>query len=859
MLDSKQIKNLGLRFGRALQITIKSATVFTIEHKSVERPIQQSFLLLNNLLKEVGQFTFGFVDNQVLLNNLLTSDPSLQYLETEFLKRGVAAVTFEPGLTVARYTKVIHVLSVAISTIESAGGFLAFIDQNEVDGVRILPAAKNQKKNAQGDTILETDSESYILSKQVTEDKAPRDFLDSIEALLESGCFAPSIRAQVISNVSAQGVDSNGYGVPVEVPKLMVVRDGETVVPEDQAGGGVGTGSGGTDSGGLAFSAAAGQGGGPGLPGQPGMPGFPSAGGSTGVGYAGSTGANSTASGGLRGAGATTAEALGTGSFLDLLQASVQRSLQEEEGNPEKSYASLARILRNTGVDRILARFPEQRQQELKNVSPERLAAEYIEDTALQLAGEKIKAASSSDHKLLLDEEVVHLLARTLQATHMADRLSQKLTKFIQDFAVPPHIQEKIREELQWTSLNNNKKYTKLMELKRYSNIEFRRFLELAKELVKQRDMDRAVALASHYFEFLDDPSVQIESNELSRVPELIRAIPAAQVGFSSAAVKRLDRALQRADLPEFIHFQAANALTLMAQSIAAFENFQDVLAIGTAMETSYQRDREKHKKCCGAGLARLLPSVAIDRILELFLQQKGDSAWSKAAANLLRYAAPASIENVFKRLIGEEDARKRLSLVRLASQLGNGSIEVAHRYLQDERWYVVRNMCGVLTDLKDPDLVEFVAPALRNDDARVQQAALKALVKSRSGQTASVLAAALSKLAPQVLDEALDELMFLKDASAISDVEEFICKNHGAPASLRKAVQVLGVIQDDLALHALSRICRIEEMDQGIRRAALKAIANHRSPLAATLLKEVAGNWGPLAEEARNELERRK
>src|SRR5690348_6428429 len=33
MLDSKQIKTLGLRFARALQTTVKTAGVFTVEHK----------------------------------------------------------------------------------------------------------------------------------------------------------------------------------------------------------------------------------------------------------------------------------------------------------------------------------------------------------------------------------------------------------------------------------------------------------------------------------------------------------------------------------------------------------------------------------------------------------------------------------------------------------------------------------------------------------------------------------------------------------------------------------------------------------------------------------------------------------
>src|SRR5215472_6460361 len=259
MLDGKQIKTLGLRFARALQTTVKTAGVFTIEHKSAERPIQQSFLLLNNLLKEVGQFTFGFVDNQVMLNNLLTTDTALRHLETEFLKRGVAGITFEPGLTMARYRKVVQFLSAPTAAVEAAGGLLAFLDKTEIESVRILPAAKNQKKNEQGDTILETDSESYLLSKQMGDDQASRDFLDSIDALLESGCFDASMRTEVLSDFAIRGMEGDAYGVPMDIPNLVVLKDGQAVGPAtgdssspggDEAGGG----------GGRAMYAAAGQG-----------------------------------------------------------------------------------------------------------------------------------------------------------------------------------------------------------------------------------------------------------------------------------------------------------------------------------------------------------------------------------------------------------------------------------------------------------------------------------------------------------------------------------------------------------------------------------------------------------------------
>lgn len=914
MLDSKQIKTLGLRFARALQTTVKTVGVFTVEHKSAERPIQQSFLLLNNLLKEVGQFTLGFIDNQVMLNNLLTSEPSLHGLETEFLKRGVAAITFEPGLTLGRYTKVIQVLAAKVNDLEATGGLMVFLERNEVDGVRILPAAKNQKKNEHGDTIIDTDSESYILSKQMPEEQAPREFLDAIDSLLESGCFDPAARSEVISTfATGGGMDGAGYGVPIDIPKLEVVKEGEVVAPANEqlnfgglgsgvpgtgtgAGGGYGSGggaggpgtsggfggSGGFGSGGFRGGAVTGSGGGGGhalyaAAGQSGS-GVASVAGAAAIPAgtpSGIPGDSSAAPGSVGGAGSRAGSESGlpglpgfrtksgdpnSSSFLELVDASVTRSLLEEKGNPQKSYASLVRILKNTGVDKVLERFPEEKRDSMRSLTAEQLAMEFMEDTALQIAGEKLQAAATGrSNKILIEEEVVHVLARSLQATHKADRLAQKLTKFIQDYAVPQNIQERIREELQWTSFTASKKYARLMEIKNYSNIEFRRFLELLKELVTQREMDRATGLASHYFDFLDNPNCKIETTELSRAPELIRTIPLAQVGFAAKTAERLGRALQREDLAEFVHFQAANTLTVLAQSIAAFENFADVVTIGTALELSNHRDPERHKKCCAIGLSRLLPAAAVERIIELYLQQRGDSAWTKTATTLLRFAAPGSIENVFSRLIVEEDARNRLSLVRLVSQLGKGSVDVACRYLEDERWYVVRNMCGVLAEIKDPKLVEHIAPALRHPDARVQKATLKALVKSRDPEAATVLAASLTKLAPEILDEALDELMYLRHEGAIADLESFVSGRHGNLASMKKAVQALGSVEDEAAVHALARLFRMEELDGAVRRACLSAVGKHKAEISQKMLEEFAASWGQLTEEAKTELSRRK
>jgi hypothetical protein len=440
----------------------------------------------------------------------------------------------------------------------------------------------------------------------------------------------------------------------------------------------------------------------------------------------------------------------------------------------------------------------------------------------------------------------------------MADRLAQKLTKFIQEFAVPHHVQEKIREELLWSSLNNSKKFARLMEIKHYSAIEFRRLMDLSKEFMTQREVDRATALASHYFDFLDEEGVQVDNTELSRAPELIRNVPLAQVAFASKTAERLGRTLLRQDLSEYVHFLAASALTVLAQSISAFEDFSDVMAIGVSLETSFNRDREKHKKCCGTSLDRLLPAAAIERVIELFLVQRNDSAWGKTAARLLRFAAPGSVDSVFNRLIAETDARNRLALVRLIGQMGSESIAVAYKYLKDERWYVVRNICAALAELKDPDLADHIVPALENPDERVQQAALKALVNSRTMRAGPVLAASLAKLSPKVLDQALDELTFLKHPKTVTSLEEFIRDAGSNPVAARKAVQVLTCIEDDEALYALARLFRTEALDSRIRKLVLTAICKNQSSVAVEVLQELARTRGPLSDEVRTELKSR-
>lgn len=813
MLDTKQLKERGIRFGRSLQMALRTSVMFSPDHPSLTRPLEQSFNALNELLKQTGQLTIGFIDNQVIINSVLTNDPGLAQLEKEFLKRGIAAVTFEPGLTLARYRRIIAVISAPASAVEEAGGIREYLELNEIPGARVVAASRNQKKNEQGDTIIETDSEAYILSKQLAEE-GPRDFMESLDALLESACIDPSALALSGLNVANPNNVGAGYGVPVPVPNLVIDRDSAPGTGSEQFSGGPASGS--TGGGGF---------GGTGTVGDDSFVGLTPSRTGGGSGPAGSTvqpggnyvitrpsGAEAHASGAASGSG-------GYRTFMELVEDSVSRSLVEDKGNPRKSYLALARILKESRLDTVLSFFPQERHDELRTVPPEQLAAEYVEENTLKMIASQMKKAEGSpQNRFVIEEDVLRLLARSLQATHMADRLAFKLAKFIQDFSIPPHLQQKMQDELRWTALSPKQKLSRLMQAARYDYTEFRRFIDYLTELIAQREPEKVVELAAHYFAFLEDDNATIEPEELSRSIDVIRTAKLGREPETASVIERLEKALMRENVTELVHFQVANNLAILAQTASVFEAFDKVLAIAEVLRHSMARDPERHKKCCITGLNRMLSPTSIERLIELYIANRADTSFIKTAATILRHSHPVGSEAVIKHLIEEKTANNRLALMRLIGQIGPSSLEVARRNLRDERWYVVRNMCNLLAELKDPELSSYMGECLRHVEPRVQQAALNALVKTRAERRAALFASSLAELAQVVLDQALDELLYLRAPETVFGLEQFISSERTAPVMARKAIQVLNAVPGNEAAVALDRLANSPTLSEALR-----------------------------------------
>ena len=130
------------------------------------------------------------------------------------------------------------------------------------------------------------------------------------------------------------------------------------------------------------------------------------------------------------------------------------------------------------------------------------------------------------------------------------------------------------------------------------------------------------------------------------------------------------------------------------------------------------------------------------------------------------------------------------------------------------------------------------VAPVLQHADVRVQRAAAAALIKTRAAGRAQLLAAALPFLLDDVLEQALDELMFLKTPETVGDLEKFLFSDSpGRNAHITRGVQAVAEIVSEKAAEVLARVVTDRSLQLPPRKVALDALLRNSTPAARTAL----------------------
>jgi HEAT repeat protein len=722
--EKSQLKVQGLAFGQAFQTIFKVSAMYSVDHPAAARSMQQSWDLLAPLLKLGPQFTFGFMNQRVLLNSSLVSTPNLAHLEVEFTKREIAAICFQHGVTIKDFKRMLALLTTRPTVIAERGGIKSLLAANPLEGIRITPAAKPKEDGEMIDAGM--DLESYLTAQAI---------------------LGPENRS------SSMALD-------------MLL----------QAAGGKKTA------------------------------GFPS----------------------------------GPRDVLEVADQATRATLADPEGNLAELLGALTQMLAGLRPDELLSGVPPEMQNDLRGHTPGVMAAHLMEDAMVGWAAERLAASPPSEGSGNLDDQVLQALLRGLKATHVAERLLQKLAQFVEQANLPKEVYERIRREVLWFTRSIEEKHAQILRLERYSAVDFARLLQFVKDAMTEGKVDEASAVTLHYFTVLEKASPAARAEELKRAPELLSILSAVQTLplMHTLAEPLVGELLDETRLHWPCHVEVTNCLVAVAQNAGRFEDFEFVQKLGADLKRSLARRPDQHADCCGNALSRLLTAEALDRLVESFLQRRSEAAWVRTATSLLTMIGAPGAEAAFHRLDEEPAASNRLPLIRLIRGLGAPAIEATRKRLTDERWYVVRNAAYILGDLGDPELPTQLRGALCHPEARVQQAAVTSILRGNAAGRAEVLADALPHMQAGVLEMALDELTILKDPAVVDRLESLVLGKGDFKAGAReKAVIALAAIPSDRTVAALYKIATDTSQPLLVRRAAVGGLYNHSSAAAPGLV----------------------
>jgi len=223
----------------------------------------------------------------------------------------------------------------------------------------------------------------------------------------------------------------------------------------------------------------------------------------------------------------------------------------------------------------------------------------------------------------------------------------------------------------------------------------------------------------------------------------------------------------------------------------------------------------------------RLFKPNTLAQLVAAWIDQGKEEA-NRGIAGLLKRVGDQAARELLAVFEKEPKAARRLRIDHLVRRLGKAAAPALFERISHPRWYIVRDAVLLLGDLGDPALLEQLDGPLAHQDERVQREAVQAAIKTRSLARGVVLARALPSLKPNLVETVLDDLLMLKEPSAVPFLECLVRQPQAGlrPYLLEKALAVMGAIETQEAVECLLDCAGETTLALPLRKAALNAVA---------------------------------
>ncbi len=220
----------------------------------------------------------------------------------------------------------------------------------------------------------------------------------------------------------------------------------------------------------------------------------------------------------------------------------------------------------------------------------------------------------------------------------------------------------------------------------------------------------------------------------------------------------------------------------------------------------------EERKGQSMQALNQLANDEMVNFLVAYLCAEGTDQNTSKTLIQILAFLRGKVAKRLMNMLADEEAAPKRKLLSDILVRIGIAALPVLQEYLDDDRWFVVRNAIGIMGDIRSQESLAHLPPLLQHDDIRVRRETIRALTKI-GGQRAINLLLQTSMASDQELRrQAILSLGAIRAAGAVPTLLSLLQRSDWSQRSIdlkKDAIRALSEIRDTEAVPTLVNIIK--------------------------------------------------
>jgi len=145
-----------------------------------------------------------------------------------------------------------------------------------------------------------------------------------------------------------------------------------------------------------------------------------------------------------------------------------------------------------------------------------------------------------------------------------------------------------------------------------------------------------------------------------------------------------------------------------------------------------------------------------------------------------------------------------------ILTRTGTTALPIIYEYLNDDRWFVVRNAVAILGDIRSQDSLVQLTPLLQHDEIRVRRETIRALTKIGGNRAIKILLQTAESDDHELGRQAILSLGAIRAVDAVPTLLSLLKKSDRSQRAVdlkKDTIRALGEIRDSEAIPELTRI----------------------------------------------------